>query len=128
MYKLYNYFSHIETYLLRRAARPRLAARIPVPITHTLSWFDGPRRSGHPDPDFRVEPVNTAGMVQPLDQPQQRPLPRVPRQEPVDQPVARPHELARHPEECLARGRELHPQQPSPLRHVFGPVTRGDGD
>ena len=45
--------------------RHKLSAAIPCPY---LSWFDGPRGSRHPDPDFeivstrrgqqRVEPVN----------------------------------------------------------------------
>src|SRR5262249_45264220 len=55
----------VETYLpqvgdgLTPSCRPGLL----VSIANPLSALDGPRGSGHPDPDFRVEPVNTAGML-----------------------------------------------------------------
>src|SRR5450759_153857 len=58
--------------------------------------------------------------VQPLDQSQEDPLPRVPRQQAVDQPSPTSHDLAGHLDHRRTERRELHPQQQSFLGLVFG--------
>ena len=60
---LCNYFRYIETHLLLcGAAWPRLAGPNSWFTSLTPFLFGGPYGSGHPDPDFRGEPVNTASM------------------------------------------------------------------
>ena len=63
-------------------------------------------------------------LMQPLYQPEEYPLPRVPRQKPVDQLSSGPHDLARHLDESRAVRRELHPQELPLLFLVFGLVPR----
>src|SRR5437867_7692665 len=64
--------------------------------------------------------------VQPLHQPQERPLPGIPRQQPVNQPTAPAHDLARHLDQRRAERRELHPQQRPLLGLVLLGVPRRD--
>src|SRR6202789_3255334 len=63
-------------------------------------------------------------LMQPVYQPEEYSLPRVPRQKPVDQPSSAPDDLARHLDESRAVCRELHPQERSFLGLVFGLVPR----
>src|SRR3954454_10176439 len=62
--------------------------------------------------------------VKPLDQSEEDPLPWIPRQQPVNQPPSTSHDLAWHLDQRRAVRRELHPQERSFLRLVFGPVPR----
>ena len=55
MYKQYNQVLFLITYLLLPGGLdPGQALPSFCSIPCLLSWFDGPRGSGHPDPDFRV--------------------------------------------------------------------------
>src|SRR5512142_1788666 len=47
-------------------------------------------------PTSRMTPHSQPQRLQPLHQPQEHTLPRVPRQQPADDPTARTHDLARH--------------------------------
>src|SRR5215472_15394959 len=130
MYKLCNYFRYIETYLLLcGAADPRLTGpnpsfTSPTPFLRSMAATDRGIRTPTSVSNLSTQPA----CVQPLDQPEEHPLPRVPRQEAVNQLAAGPDELARHPQERLAVGRELHPQQRAPLRLVLGTVPRRHRD
>src|SRR5262244_488186 len=111
MYKLCNYFINIETYLLLweaacpRLNRPDCSFPSTTPVLRSMALADRGIRT----PTSVANPSTRTACVQPLHQPQQRPLPRI-------------------PEERLAIGRELHPQQRAPLRLVFAPVPRRHRD
>src|SRR5262245_40877846 len=130
MYKLCNYLRYIETYLLLcGAACPRLSwpnssSPSTTPVLRSMAHTDRGIRT----PTSVANPSTQLACVQPLHQSEEHPLPGIPRQKPVDQAAARPDELARHPEERLTIGRELHPQQRAPLRLVLGTVPRRDRD
>src|SRR5512135_133584 len=79
-----------------------------------------PARTGASGLRLQVTPDSTQpGPMQPLHQPQEHTLPRVPRQQSVDDPPARPHDLARHLDQGHAEGAELHPKQRPLLRTVL---------
>src|SRR5512135_1120457 len=71
----------------------------------------GPTRTGASGLRLQVTPDSTQpGPVQPLHQPQEHPLPRVPRHEPSDDPPTRPHDLTWHLDPRHTERRELQPQ------------------
>ena len=93
MYRLCNYFRHIETYFLRcGAACPRLSrsdssSPSPTPFLRSMAHAD---RGIRTPTSGSNRGLNTAGKhIQPPHQPEEHPLPRVPRQKPVDQAAAR---------------------------------------
>ena len=120
----------VQTYLPQLGGlRPLLTSRISSRSSHPrLSLSMAHRDRGIRTPTSVVHPSALPASVQPLDQPQEDALPRVPRQQPVDQPPSTPHDLARHLDERRAVRRELHPQQRSSLLRVLGSVPRGDRD
>src|SRR3954469_24920244 len=78
-----------------------------------------PTWTGASGPRLQVSTGSTQpATVQPLHQPQEHTLPRVPRQQPVDGPAGCPHDLAWHLDHRHAEGAELHPQQRTLLRAV----------
>ena len=131
MYNLCNQLHRIETYLLQlggdlapvAASNPVFGIATPrlrLSKAHTDRGIRTPTSSSHAS----TQPA----CVQPLDQPEEHTLPRIPRQQPVDQPPPRPDYLAWHLDECRAVRRELHPQQRPPLRLMAGAVPRRHRD
>ena len=117
-------FSSITYLLLPGGLDPGQA--LPSFLLHPLSplLVRRPTRIGASGP--RLQGASGSAQpaaVQPLHQPQEDPLPGVPRQQPVDQPTSRPHDLARHLDQRRAECRELHPQQRSPLSLVLRRVS-----
>jgi hypothetical protein len=54
MYISSNQVPKFNTYLLLPGGlNPRLDDPLSLTIANPLSWLEGPRGSGHPDPDFR---------------------------------------------------------------------------
>ena len=89
---------------------------------HRLSAVRWPVRIGASGPRLQETSASTQpAALQPLHQPQEHPLPRIPRQQPVDQPPAAPHDLARHLDHRRTERRELHPQQRPLLGRVLWP-------
>src|SRR5512135_2917840 len=103
-----------------RATVSRLqTARSGLLITPPPLVSSGPTRTGASRPRLRGATGSTQpGAVQPLHQPEEHPLPRVPRQQAVDEPTGGPDDLARHLDQRHAERRELHPQQRPLLRTV----------
>ena len=125
MYKQYNQVLFLITYLLLPGGLDPGQA-LPSFLLHPLSplLVRRPTRIGASGP--RLQGGNGSAQpaaVQPLHQPQEDPLPWVPRQHSVDQPTSRPHDLARHLNQRSAECREFHPQQRSSLRFMFRRVS-----
>src|SRR5262249_34167134 len=99
-----------------RPARRRPATPAPHPLYHRRppSLRRRPRGDGAPRPPPSPPPPSHPPPREPPPQPQQRTLPRVPRQQPIDQPPAAPHHLARQLDPRGAERRELHPQPTPP--------------
>src|SRR5271166_2751338 len=126
---MYNQHKHVfssMTYLLLSGGPgPRHA--LPSVLLHPLSpllvrrpmWIgaSGPRLQ---DGFALAQPA----AVQPLNQPKEDSLPRVPGEQSVDQSTSRSHDLARHLDHRRAKRRELHPQQRLLLSLVLGRVPR----
>ena len=118
-------FSSIAYLLLPGGPDPRHAS--PSLLLHPLSplLVRRPTRIGASGPRLR-DPFASAqpAAVQPLYQPKEDSLPRVPGEQSVDQSSSRSHDLAGHLDHRRAKRRELHPQQRSLLGLMLGRVPR----
>src|SRR5271170_7207092 len=102
------------------SASPVLRSRFISPHASLPSRRSAASRDrGIRTPTSLARPSALPASMQPFDQPQERPLPRIPGQHPVDQPSSAPHDLTRHLDERRAVRRELHPQQSSFLSLVL---------
>src|SRR3954464_13985140 len=111
--------------MLRRAETPDPNTANHLHQDLTASLCSTARRDrGIRTPTSVTGPSAQPALVQPLDQAEEDPLPRVPGQHPVNQPAATPHDLTRHLDESRTVGRELHPQQGPFLSHVLRFVPR----
>src|SRR4051812_15419169 len=98
---MYNRSNHIVTaityLLLPGGARPRRPALYLLPHTPSPLLVRWPTRIGASGPRLQLRHASAQpAALQPLDQPQEGTLPRVPRQQPVDQPAARLDDQAGH--------------------------------
>src|SRR5262245_17120612 len=122
MNKPYEPILKLDTHLLPpgeappRADCPSSPLPSPTPSLRSADRADRGIRTPTSSP-----PSSQPAAPEPLHQPQQRTLPRVPHQQPIDQPPAAPHHLARQLDHRGAERRELHPQPTPPL----GPVRLG---
>src|SRR4051794_8835794 len=98
MYNRSNHvFAPITYLLLPRGARPPPPPLYFLPHTPSPPLVRWPTWIGAPGPRLQVRHASAQpAALQPLDQPQEGTLPRVPRQQPVDQPAARLDDLAGH--------------------------------
>ena len=89
---------NLNTYLLLPGGHdPRLTAPNSPHHRQPPLFARRPTRIGASRPRLQgITPSAQPTALQPLHQPQEHPLPRIPRQQPVDQPTAGPHDLARH--------------------------------
>src|SRR4051794_15078955 len=121
MYNVSTYVLTVSTYFLHPGGdlprRPPLSLLPHSPSPLLVRW---PTRIGASGPRLQLRPGSAQpATLQPLDQPQERALPRVPRQQPVDQPAARLDDLARHLDHRGAERGGLHPQERPLLRPVL---------
>ncbi len=115
-----------ETYLLPFGGfGPVLPSRISLEHDTPAFFVRWPTGIGASGPRLQLSIGSTLpALMKPLDQSEEDALPWIPRQQPINQPPSRPHDLAWHLDERRAVRRELHPQQRSFFRLVFGPVPR----
>ena len=118
-------FSSITYLLLSGGRGPRHA--LPSVLLHPLSplLVRRPTRIGASGPRLQdCFALAQPAAVQPLNEPKEDSLPRVPGEQSVDQSTSRSHDLARHLDHRREKRRELHPQQRSLLSLVLGRVPR----
>ena len=96
---------------------PLVASRLFHPLTASLDSMANADR-GIRTPTSGAHPSTHPAATQPLHQPQEHPLPRIPRQQTIDQPTSTANQLARHLDHRRTERRELHSQHRSSLRLV----------
>src|SRR5512135_3426071 len=95
----------------RVASTRFLRPRSRCPITTPPLVSSEPTRTGASGLRLQRDgPSTQPSTMQPLHQPQEHPLPRIPRQQPVDDPAGTPYDLTRDLDQRHAERAELHPQ------------------
>src|SRR5512142_2903213 len=99
------------------SARPRSL------ITSPPLVGSGPTRTGASGLRLQGLPHSQPQRLQVLHQPQEHPLPRVPRQQSVDDPASRPDDLTRHPGSTPRRTSRTPSATATASRHGVSPPT-----